>query len=519
MRLIAAAALLGLSTRLAAQSAGESPSAPLSFEDQSRSFEDEIARAGKIDQKHPDYIAAQLDFAQLLARNTSTDDCATRLPAAEAHYKIASESLVTSLVVKGALGRVPVVGYYLEMARSRCGTDAQHTAALQAALKNARDAVAGYRTLFMYEPMTIMQFNVAQTLHDLGDAVQAEKELQAAIDLDRTFGFKADAEENFRTLNEWQKKEITDADVSAFSAPIAPRSVTLKFGWKPAKVAATATFDNASYEGGSVRHTKFSIPMTGTIKADKDDLVYEVKLGEPKLDASNLGSDVEKKLVNLMARILGRMPVAVISKTGTFKEVRDVDAFAQQMNAEIDKAVQQAVPESDPRHAAVQAATDKELRPLATPDNLTAKIQQGYSLETSIWSDATLEQNAWVRLPLTLSMNGTPQGYIEHTVEAAFARRVPCAAGMPAEGCVELVLEAVPTAEAVAGVAQKLQDGNQGRLDYAAATRMRLVVDPDTLVPYENETLHYTYLALANKGQRAVKIATEQSLSVYKYRK
>jgi tetratricopeptide (TPR) repeat protein len=514
MRLILAAALLGVSTLIAAQE----PAQP-SFEGQAKTLEDEIARAGKIDQKHPDYLAAQLDYAQLLARNTSTGNCDTRLPAADSHFKMARESLVTPLVLKGARGRVPVVGYYLEMARSRCSADPQQTAALQAALQNARDAVAGYRALFMYEPMTIMQFNVAQTLRDLGDEAQAIKELEAAIELDRTFGFKADAEENFRTLNEWQKKELTDADASAFAASFAPRSVTLKFRWQPAKVETTATFDNASYEGGSVRHTKFSMPMSGTIKAEKDNLVYDLKLGSPKLDASNLGSDVEKKLVNLMARILGRMPVAVISKTGELKEVRDVAAFAKQMNAEIDSALKQAVPESDPRYPGVKAATDDELRPLATPENLTARIQQEFSLETGIWSEATMQQNAWVSLPLTLSMNGTPQGYIEHTVEAVFARRLPCGAGKPAEGCVELVLEAVPTPKAVAEVAQKLQDGNQGRLDYAAATRLRLVVDPDTLVPYENETLRYTYLALANKGQRAVKIATEQSDCVYKYRK
>jgi len=66
---------------------------------------------------------------------------------------------------------------------------------------------------------------------------------------------------------------------------------------------------------------------------------------------------------------------------------------------------------------------------------------------------------------------------------------------------------------------QKLRDTDQGRFDYAAATRMRLVVDPDTLVPYENETVRYTYLGLANKGQRVLKISTEQSLSTYKYRK
>jgi hypothetical protein len=514
MRYRLAVLLCGLSTALAAQT----PDEP-SFVDQSKALEATIERVGKIDQKHPDFIAAQLDYAQLLARNTSSDDCATRLPAADAHFKVAKESVVTPVVLRTARGRVPVVGFYVEMARSRCSADAARTAALQAALGYARDAVAGYRALFMYEPMTIMQFNVAQTLHDMGDEAQAVRELQAALDLDRTFGFKSDAEDNFRTLGEWQKKEVTDADVSAFAATFVPRSVTLGFGWTPAKVEVSTVFDNATYEGNAVRHTKFSLPLTGTIKAANDDLVYELKAGEPRLDASTAGADVERKVVALMARILGKIPVLVISKAGEFRELRDLDAFAQQMNTEIDDAVKSAVPEKDPRYAAVKAATDQELKPFASADNLRGRMQQDYSLETGIWIGATLEQGAWLSLPLTLSMNGTPQGFIEHTVEAAFSRRLPCAPGLAPEGCVELVLDAVPTAKAVADVTQKLQDSNKGKLDYVAATRMRLVVDPTTLVPYEHETLKYTYLALANKGQRAVKIATEQAVSVYKYRK
>jgi hypothetical protein len=514
MRWILAATSLGFSTLLAAQAAPEP-----SFAQTAAALEAEIDRTAKLDQKHPDHLAAQLDYAQLLARNTSAGDCGTRLPAAESHFKIASGNLVTPVVLKTARGRVPVVGYYVEMARSRCSADAAQTAALQAALEYARAGVAGYRALFMYEPMTIMQFNVAQTLHDLGDDAQAAVELQAAIDLDRTFGFKADAEENFRTLNEWQKKEITDADVAAFSASFAPRSVTLKFGWTPTKVEITSKYDNAAYEGGSVRHTKFELPFGGTIKAENDALVYEVKAGAAKLDAASSGSDVEKKVVALMARVFGRIPVLVVSKAGEFKEARDLDAFAQRLNTEIDNAVKAAVPEKDPRYAAVKAATDQELKPFATTENLRGRLQQEYSLETGIWIDATLEQNAWVSLPVTLSMNGTPQGFIEHQVEASFTRRLPCGAGLPADGCVELVLEATPTQQALLDVAQTLQESDKGRLDYAAATRMRLVVNPDTLLPYESETLRYTYLALANKGQRAVKIASEQSVSVYKYRK
>jgi hypothetical protein len=61
---------------------------PPTFEQQSKALEEEIARAAKIDQKHPDFIVAHLDLAQLLARNTGEQTCATRLPQAESHYKI-----------------------------------------------------------------------------------------------------------------------------------------------------------------------------------------------------------------------------------------------------------------------------------------------------------------------------------------------------------------------------------------------------------------------------------------------
>jgi hypothetical protein len=513
MRFFVAALLLSIGNLSAQESAP-------TFAARSTSLEEEIARTGKIDVKLGSHLAARLDLAQLLADNTRDDTCATRLAAAESHYEFARDSVVAPLVLTAARGRLPMVGYHVEAARARCtAAAAPKKAALESALALARESVAGYRALFMYEPMTIMQFNVAQAAFDLGDRTLAIKELQAAIELDRAFGFKADAEDNFRTLSRWQGKTPSDAEVAAFSTPFAPRSVTLKFGWKPARVESSATFDSATYEGASVKHTKFSLPITGTITADKDVLLYETKVGEPKLDTASMGTEVEKKLVALMARVLAKVPAAEISTTGVFQAARDVDAFAQRLNAEIDSATAALVPADDPRFPAIKAAMDQELKPSATAENLFGKIQEGYSLETGIWTDATLEQNRWVSLPLTLAMNGTPQGFIEHTVKAAFARRLPCAAGQPADGCVELLIEAVPTPQAILDAATKLRDTGQGRLDYVAATRLRLVVDPATLVPYENETLRYAYIALANKGQRVLKISSEQSTVTYRYRK
>ena len=49
-----------------------------------------------------------------------------------------------------------------------------------------------------------MQFNVAATLHALGDSQAAIAALQSVIAMDKEFGFRDDGEDNIRLLRHWQ---------------------------------------------------------------------------------------------------------------------------------------------------------------------------------------------------------------------------------------------------------------------------------------------------------------------------
>lgn len=494
------------------------PAAPPSFETQSKSFEQAIAAMAKVDQKHPDFLGANLDYASLLSREAE-GDCTTRITTAQSLYDTVRNSPVTLVVLPEAAGRLPFTGYSIEMARYRCAKDdAEKKAHLLAAQKLARQGVEGYRSGFFYDSMAVMQYNVAQSYSDLGDKAQALKELQAAIDMDRTYGLRRDAEDNYRNLRDWQGEKATDDDVAKFMATMPLRSAKLTFAWKPVSVQSTGTFDLASFEADDVKHTKFTLPFKGKISKEKDLFVYSLKGGEPVPDAVEAKQDsgIEKRFVALMGRIMGQLPVAEITADGEFKGVRDIDVLVKTMSKEIDEAVTNSVPADDKRLPAIKSAVDAAVRPRIAPEVLLAKFQEEYALDTGIWIGATLEHGTWMEMPLVMTLNGTPQGFVNQQTTFVLSRWLPCG-NRKTPDCVELVLDARPDAKAIAEIAQKMTAGNQGRFDYAGRTRRRIVVDPATLTVYESESRRYGYLAITANKQRAVKIDSEKGVVTYRY--
>lgn len=492
------------------------------FEEQSKRFEQVISGMAKVDQKHPDFLNANLDYVLLLTR-AADGDCRERLINAQAMYDTVRNTPVVSLVLAAGAGRIPFAGYSIEMARYRCLADAeQKHAALLAAQKLARDAVEGYRAAFYYDSMAVMQYNVAQSYLDLGDKAQAIKELQGAIDMDKTYGLRRDAEENFRVLKEWQGVKATDAEVAAFVAELKPETVTLAFGWKPFSVHANAQYDFGSFEGADVKHTKFTLPMTGKLRNEKDQFVYEWTTGEPRIEsafATDAAGRVERKIVAVLARLVGRLPPAEISRTGEFKGVREVDVLSKTMTQEIDDAVASTVPAGDARLPQIKAVVDEALRPYAKPENLLGKFQEQFALDTGIWIGAKLEHGTWLQMPLVMSLNGTPQGFVRQQARFVLTRWLPCQPKSAPRSCIEIVLEAQPEKPAVADIATKMAAANQGRFDYIGETRRRIVVDPATLRVYESEAVRLSYIAVTKDKRRAVKIGADHNVIISRYAK
>ena len=255
----------------------------------------------------------------------------------------------------------------------------------------------------------------------------------------------------------------------------------------------------------------------------KDDeataFVYEVKAGEPKVEGSGLSSDVEKKITGLMARIFGQIPAAEIGKDGTFKGVKDIEGFTKRVADELDSGRQghgakgRSPTAGHPgrgqgvsgRRADARCAAGEipgELRPR---DGHLGRRGTGPQRLDGNAAHPFDERHA--------------AGLSQYHAEFVLARWLPCAAGMPADGCVETSDGSDSRQGGAGDGGGKPRQGRQrqarlrgdhpfargGRSGDAAAIRER--------------GLEYSYLALADEKQRAVQIETERTQSRYQYRK
>jgi hypothetical protein len=498
------------------------PAPAQEFEEESKRLEETLSAMARVDQKHPDFLHASLDYAQLLARS-SDENCLERLPKAESLLETVRNSQVAELVLGTSAARIPFTAYLIEMARFRCEIDpARRRTALLEAQKEARAAVDGYRAGFHYDAMAVMQYNVAQATRELGDESLAIAELEKAIEMDRTYGLRDDAADNFKNLREWRGQTTSDEEVAEFRKSLAAKTTTLAFAWKPFTATAHTTFDLGAFEGNYAKHTILKLPIARTLRPDGAGFLLENSPGKPEVEldsGESVEAKIEQAMLTMLARILGSQAPAKLDKTGNFLGVGATDVVAKTLERAIDGSLAGVLPETDARFVNVKASIGGLLKPMATVEGLNAEARESYILDTAIWVGAKLEHGSWMEAKHVLSMNGTPNGFVEQRVRVVLARWLPCAKGRPPTSCVELLFDARPLPEAIDAIAKSMSEEGQGRLDYAGETRRRLVVDPATLMLYESQTLRMGYLALTKDKQRVVKIGTDRTHVTYQYAK
>jgi hypothetical protein len=150
------------------------------------------------------------------------------------------------------------------------------------------------------------------------------------------------------------------------------------------------------------------------------------------------------------------------------------------------------------------------------PGVIEEKAAEDYSFETGVWIDATLQQGVWYRLSAPLTVPGTIPAVMDHDVEFAYTRQVPCDADSTDRSCVELVVRANPEADALQSFIDDLNDTASGRhlprAHYWAAIYMRIVTDPKTLLTHVRDVRNYWHFStegggldeIANQSERLI---------------
>jgi hypothetical protein len=449
-------------------------------------FEASIARIERADPKSPAVLSTRLSYAEFLA-STDEGPCQPRLARAQEELNRVAADPEAQVMFPDGWARTADLEYRLHLARAECVGDPGRTGELRAAVEAARHAAELYGSRFDYHAAVIMQFNTAILLRQLGDAAAAVGALESTLAMDREYGFRDDAQENYKLLLTWQGRPADSAQVAALMQDFPKRRINLKFAWRAGDAHISVEDNRASLWDGATNHSHAAVSLERHVGPDANSgwlvsYTQDPAQYEPGVWPMSEGSQAAKT-------VFPPAPLEAldfkVSAAGEFTGTTGADAFTSRLIAQTDAVILAHAPVGGDADKLTQDALEATQLALS-PGLLAAEAAENYQLETSMWAGATLDQGVWHQLDAPLSLRGLRRVVVQQRLEFAFTRVVPCTSTATAPACVELVVRTTPIRQAV----DQLLKG------YASSTATRLVLDPATLLSYSREDRLYWYASI-----------------------
>ena len=502
-------------TAPAAESSEESPTP--------KDFEDAIAALDKVDPNAPAALAARLEYTDVLA-GSAGDNCRQRLDRAQSILDGVGANPAFVVEFPGGRAREENIEYRIHLARATCGGNPpSRDSELREALGAAQRAVELYRDALDYQSAAISQFNAASTHRLLGDDDLSIASLKIAIDMDREYGFRQDAEDNNQLLMRWKAGDRAAADSATGGMQDFPRrSVALKFGWTPCDAEAEIQLDFSRAAADKVNRASGSASVKGHIRKNHRPWLvsYEPFMAANDADVRPDGAADLSLLAVLFTRALRQHPDIIVSHKGDLLEVVDSRKTARQLSAATRALIRNRAPAGEIA-ARLSMHAGHEIDAAFAPDTIEAKAAEDYSLATGAWIGATLDQGVWYRMSAALIMPCIDNILLPNDVEFAYTRNVPCTAGSAAPSCVEIVLHATPQQEPLGTFLEQLTHDLQlprGRaVHYWSTSYLRIVTDPNTLMTYASDARRYWYASAGSADPNGAITASESIVSTFVY--
>jgi hypothetical protein len=499
----------------AAESSDETPN-PMDFENA-------IAALDKIDPNAPAALAARLEYADFLAGIAGVD-CRQPLDKAQSILDGLDTNPAFVVALPGGRARQENTEYRIHSARASCGGNpANRDSELRAALAAAQRAVEYYRDALDYRSAVISQSNAATTQHLLGDDGLSMASLEIALDMDREYGFRQDAEDNYQLLMRWKAGDGSAADSVADRMQDFPRrSVSLKFGWTPGDMETEIQLDFSRAAVDQVDHASGSASVKGHFRKHIRPWLesYEPVVAADDAAVRPDGAADLSRLAVLFTRALRQHPDIIVSHNGELLEIVDTHKTARQLASAARALMHDRAP---PGEIAARPSkhSDREIDVAFAPDIIEAKAAEDYSLATGAWIGATLDQGVTYRMSAALIMPGIDNILLPNDLEFAYTRNVSCTAGAAVPSCVEIVLHATPQQEPLAAVLEQMTHDlhlPRGRgVQYWSTSYLRIVTDPNTLMTYASDARRYWYVSAGSANPDRAVTASERIVSTFIY--
>jgi tetratricopeptide (TPR) repeat protein len=514
---------VSLLTSCALENSPDQSSGPeLSPEQRILEFQKALARLEQTEPKSPETLNDQLELATLLATQSGAQ-CGPDLTQARSQLERLTAGDIAGIALPSGQARVADLEYRIHLGSAACADESSRTPELLAAAAAAQRACELYRDAFDYRSMINMQFNVGFAHHEMQDLAGAVAALESAIALDREYGFLDDAQDNYATLVRWNAPPESQARAAALIRDFPRRSVTLKFGWHDSDAQITLDTQHLRMQADAVIEARQQSVVTEHVRAHGSAWRVTTEGDHSSYEFGAAADDdaVSQQLLMLFARDLPRRGDFEVTGTGAFDRSLYIGRLAEQLTTEVRSLESDRWGSDGSRHLAreVHSALGEALEPWV----IDAKMAEAQSFETAAWIGATLEQGVWYDMQAPLFMPGTAASVIMNRVEFSYTRPIACASASPeAPGtCAEIIIQFAPADLALAAaVEHQRQVGHSPgghQADYRGVTYLRLVTDPNTLVPYSVERRRYSYLS-GNLSRPEEALELERSTEQFRYR-
>jgi hypothetical protein len=354
------------------------------------------------------------------------------------------------------------------------------------------------------------------TDHELGEDTAATAALQTAIKMDREYGFREDANDNYRTLLEWNGQPAGPDEVAALMKDFPQRSTSLSFGWFDSKADLTLTLDYEQLSEGGMLNMHGMTAAERRVRGRHDGWTVSFEPRGTRYEINKWPTDLS--LVQGIVVSLTRMPLQLhdfnLARAGNFAQSTAAHKFESNMRSDV-KAVTEFLGQNH-----VSAHLTQQIRNESQKygDSIEDLVAEAYGIETGTWIGASLDQGVWYDMRGPLSLPLEPGVFVTHQIEFAFTRQVPCTADSSDEACVELVLRATPDPEdlkrLLMNASQAMGLGHKEALQLSSATYMRLVTEPGTLQFYESDIRRLSYWTLKGTKDDHPMIETERTHAI-----
>jgi hypothetical protein len=493
------------------------PSGAIAVDDGSpKTVEDAIAALEKADPGSPEALNDRLEYAQFLVGATDVE-CRQRLDSAQSQLDTVAGNPAVDVVLPIGRARLADIRYQIHLASASCGADpSERERELRAALAEARHAVELYRDALDYQSMAVMQFDAGVTQRMLGDDTGAVAALEAAIEMDREYGFHQDAEDNDKLLVVWK-----GSAVAAPTTEFPSRTTTLKFAWLASDATLGIEIDHTSVRDGTVNRGSVYRLFKQHVHANHGGWVVSYEPGQVDYDVSTWPS--ESRDLNNLAWSFGRtlpLPGFEVGTKGDFKHAVNPGSVSSDQYAAVRALI---LGHAQPAAGAarlpgwVARATHLLFGPAAVEQNTA----EAYDFKTGVWIGAKLEQGVWYNMSAPLTLSGARQLVLPHDIEFAYTRDLPCSATLADRSCVEIVVHATPQADAIAQLLSIVRQDLGGRRvaqpRFWSTIYMRIVTDPVTLTPYVYDERRFWHIGGNNSATDKPENQAERLVSTFMY--